>query len=269
MTPGSAAFEDQNMTERLFPDGAVLVVGGSGGVGQAVCLEFARAGTDVALTYHKRKEAADGIAARIRSLGRKATIHQLTLGDAERVDAAVTEAATAHGRLHTVVVGAATLTTQVLISEMTREQWQTVVNHDLNGFYNVVRATLSRFKEWGGGSYLHLGSAGHLAWPDRDVMSVAPKAAIEALITGIAKEEGRHKIRANTVLLGVIEAGMFLELTKQGVFEAHWVAEVQKHLGLKRWGKPEEVGHACVFLASDRAAYVTGQRIAVAGGYGL
>ena len=88
-------------------------------------------------------------------------------------------------------------------------------------------------------------------------------------MTGIAREEGRHRIRANTVLLGVIEAGMFLELTKQGKFDAHWVAEVQKNLALKRWGKPEEIGHACVFLASDRAAYVTGQRIAVAGGYGI
>jgi NAD(P)-dependent dehydrogenase (short-subunit alcohol dehydrogenase family) len=67
----------------------------------------------------------------------------------------------------------------------------------------------------------------------------------------------------------VIEAGMFLELTKQGVFDAHWVEEVQKNLALKRWGKPEEIGHAAVFLASNRALYVTGQRIAVAGGYGL
>jgi NAD(P)-dependent dehydrogenase (short-subunit alcohol dehydrogenase family) len=257
------------MTEKIFPEGAVLAVGGSGGVGQAVCLEFARAGTDVAVTYHKKKDAAEAVAAKIRALGRKATVHQLTIGDAERVDAVVAEAAAAHGRLHTILVGAGSFTTQVLISEMTREQWQTVVNQDLNGFYNLVRATLPRLKEWGGGSYVHLGSAGHLSWPHRDVMSVAPKAAIEALITGIAKEEGRHKIRANTVLLGVIEAGMFLELTKQGVFDAHWVDEVQKGLALKRWGQPEEIGHAAVFLASDRAAYVTGQRIAVAGGYGL
>jgi 3-oxoacyl-[acyl-carrier protein] reductase len=257
------------MTDKTFPDGAVLVVGGSGGVGQAVCLEFARAGTDVALTYHKKKEVAEKLAAQVRAMGRKATVHQLTLADADQVDAVVESAAKFHGRLHTILVGAATLTTQVLISEMTREQWQTVVNQDLNGFYNVVRATLPRLKAWGGGSYLHLGSAGHLAWPDRDVMSVAPKAAIEALITGLAKEEGRHGIRANTVLLGVIEAGMFLELTRQGVFDAHWVAEVHKNLALKRWGKPEEVAHACVFLASNRAAYVTGQRIAVAGGYGL
>jgi len=257
------------MSEKIFPDGAVLVVGGSGGVGRAVCLEFARAGTDVALTYHRKKDNADAVATQIRALGRKATVHQLTMGDAARVEAVVEEAAVGHGRLHTIVVGAGTLAEQVLISEMTVEQWQTVVNQDLNGFYNVVRATLPRLKAWGGGSYVHLGSGGHLRWPERDVMSVAPKAAIEALITGIAREEGRHQIRANTVLLGVIEAGMFLELTKQGKFDAHWVAEVQKNLSLKRWGKPEEIGYACVFLASDRAAYVTGQRIAVAGGYGV
>jgi len=197
------------------------------------------------------------------------SVHQLTIGDAAQVDAVVEAAAKEHGRLHTVVVGAGTLAEQVLISEMSRKQWQTVIDQDLNGFFNVVQATLPRLREWGGGSYVHLGSAGHLQWPPRDVMSVAPKAAIEALITGIAKEEGRHNIRANTVLLGVIEAGMFLELTKQGVFDDKWVEEVQKNLALKRWGKPEEIGYAAVFLASNRAAYVTGLRIPVAGGFGL
>ena len=101
------------------------------------------------------------------------------------------------------------------------------------------------------------------------MLSVAPKAAIEALITGIAREEGVHGIRANTVLLGVIEAGMFLELSRQGVFGADWVKAVQAGLALKRWGRPEEVADAAVFLASRRAAYVTGQRLSVSGGYGL
>ena len=257
------------MTEQLFPAGAVLVVGGSGGVGQAVCMEFARAGSDVALTYHSKHGNAEKVAEKIRALGRKVSVHQLTIGDAAQVDAVVAAAAKEHGRLHTVVVGAGTLAEQVLISEMSRKQWQTVIDQDLNGFFNVVQATLPRLREWGGGSYVHLGSAGHLQWPPRDVMSVAPKAAIEALITGIAKEEGRYNIRANTVLLGVIEAGMFLELTKQGVFDAKWVEEVQRNLALKRWGKPEEIGYAAVFLASSRAGYVTGLRIPVAGGFGL
>jgi 3-oxoacyl-[acyl-carrier protein] reductase len=181
----------------------------------------------------------------------------------------VAEAAELHQRLHTIVVGAGTFAQQLLLSEMPLEVWHKVIDQDVNGFFNVMRATLPRLKEWGGGSYVHLGSAGHLSWPERDGISVAPKAAIEALITGIAREEGRHKIRANTVLLGVIEAGMFLELTRQGVFDEAWVKEVHKNLALKRWGKPEEVGHAVVFLASNRALYVTGQRIAVAGGYGL
>jgi len=251
------------MTDKLFPDGAALVVGGSGGVGRAVCLEFARAGTDVAITYQKKAEVAEKLAANIRSLGRKATVHQLTISNASRVDEVVDEAAREHARLHTVVLA------QVLLSQMTREQWQTIINEDLNGFFNVMQATLPALRRWGGGSYVHLGSAGHLRWPERDGMSVAPKAAIEALITGIAREEGRYGIRANTVLLGVIEAGMFLELTRQGVFDEAWIDEVQKNLALKRWGKPEEVGHAAVFLASSRASYVTGQRIAVAGGYGL
>jgi 3-oxoacyl-[acyl-carrier protein] reductase len=254
---------------RIFPDGAALVIGGSGGVGQAVCREFARAGTNVAITYHKKQDVAEKLAAEVRALGARASVHQLTIGDAARVAAVVEEAARAHQRLHTIVVGAGTFAKQVLLSEMTRELWQMVMEQDVNGFFNVMQATLPRLKAWGGGSYVHLGSAGHLSWPERDGISVAPKAAIEALITGIAREEGRHKIRANTVLLGVIEAGMFLELTKQGVFDEAWVKEVHKNLALKRWGKPEEVGHAVVFLASDNALYVTGQRIAVAGGYGL
>ena len=257
------------MSETVFPDGAALVIGGSGGVGQAVCREFARAGTDVAVTYNKKRDVAEKLAAELRTLGRKASVHQLAVGDLVCVGVVVEGAALAHGRLHTIVVGAGTFAQQLLLSEMPREVWQTVMEQDVNGFFNVMHATLPRLKAWGGGSYVHLGSAGHLSWPERDGISVAPKAAIEALITGIAREEGRHRIRANTVLLGVIEAGMFLQLTKQGVFDEAWVKEVHKNLALKRWGKPEEVGHAVVFLASDRALYVTGQRIAVAGGYGL
>jgi NAD(P)-dependent dehydrogenase (short-subunit alcohol dehydrogenase family) len=257
------------MTDKIFPEGAALMIGGSGGVGQAVCREFVRAGTAVALTYNKKKDVAEKLAAELRAMGGKASVHQLTIGDAKRCEAVLAEAAAEHKRLHTIVVGAGTFAQQLLLAEMPRELWQTVMEQDVNGFFNVMHAAIPRLREWGGGSFVHLGSAGHLSWPERDGISVAPKAAIEALITGIAREEGRHKIRANTVLLGVIEAGMFLELTRQGVFDEAWVKEVHKNLALKRWGKPEEIGHAVVFLASDKALYVTGQRIAVAGGYGL
>ena len=252
-----------------FETGAVLVIGGSGGIGSVIAREFGRAGADVALTYRTKKAAADDTAAAIRALGRKASAHELTVGDAASVQAAIDHVAQLHGRIHTIVYACATLTHQVWISEVTPEQWKTAIEQDVNGFYNVIHAALPRFREWGGGSFVNIGSAGDLRWPDRDVLSVAPKAIIESLIKGIAREEGRHGIRANTVLVGVIEAGMFLELTRQGVFDEAWCNEVKKGLCLKRWGQPEEIGYAAVFLASRRAAYVTGQQIAVAGGYGI
>jgi NAD(P)-dependent dehydrogenase (short-subunit alcohol dehydrogenase family) len=114
-----------------------------------------------------------------------------------------------------------------------------------------------------------LGSAGALSWPKRDGLSVVPKAANEALIRGIAREEGRFGIRANSVLIGVIEAGMFLKLKERGEIDRQWMDNTLGLLALKRFGKPEDVGHAAVFLASARGAYITGQQISVAGGYGV
>jgi 3-oxoacyl-[acyl-carrier protein] reductase len=257
------------VTEKLFPEGAVLVVGGSGGIGRFVCKEFAKAGSDVALTYRAKKDTADEIVGDIKKLGRKSAAYALDVSDAKSIGAVVDKAAAEFGRIHTVVYGAAPLAHQLYISELTAEHWQAAIDQETNGFFRVVQATLKKMRGWGGGSYVILGSAGDMRWPDKDVLSVVPKAANESLVRGIAVEEGKYNIRANSVLIGVIEAGMFLELTKQGAFPQAWVDETQKMLALKRWGKPEEIGHAAVFLASNKAAYITGQQIAVAGGFGV
>ena len=257
------------MTDALFPNGAALIVGGSGGIGRYVCQEFANAGTDVALTYNKNRDAAEEAAAKIAATGRKATIHQLSTSDGDRVAQMMEEVGQEHGRIHTIVYGAAPLTEQLYISEFTPERWLKSIDQEVNGFFRVVHASLPLMKAWGGGSYVHLGSAGDSWWPEKDGLSVIPKAANEALIQGLAKEEGKYNIRANTVLVGVIEAGMFLELSRQGVFDQKWIDETHKLLALKRWGKPEEIGYAAVFLASNKALYVTGQKISVSGGFGV
>ena len=155
------------MAEVLFPEGAVLVVGGSGGVGQAVCREFARAGTDVALTYQSKRDVAERVASDIRALGRKVSTHQLTIGDAQQVAAVVDNAALVHGRLHSVVFAAGSVAEQVLISEITNEQWRGVIDQDLSGFVNVLRATLPRLRAWGGGSHVNLGLGASLSWVER------------------------------------------------------------------------------------------------------
>ena len=255
------------MAEARFPDGAAIVFGGSGGIGQHVAKAFARAGSDVAIVYRTKKDVAERVAGEIKALGRKATLHAGDVTKAADVDAIVAAAGKAHGRLHTVAWAAGPVVEQVFIAELKRELWQRSFDIEVQGFFNVVQATLPKLRQWGGGSYVHMGSAGHVWFPPKDVLSVAPKAANEALIKGIAKEEGRNKIRANSVLVGVIEAGMFLELLKRGVFDQKWIEEVQKMLAIKRWGKPEEVGDAAVFLASNE--YVTGQQINVSGGFGV
>ncbi|MGI9294160.1 MAG: SDR family NAD(P)-dependent oxidoreductase [Pseudomonadales bacterium] len=251
-----------------FPEGMALVIGGSGGTGAEICRELAKAGSDIALTYHTNQVRAEDVAESVRSLGKQAEILQLSVGDSERVMAAIEELA-ARQRIHTVVVAAGSDIQQLMIRDLPPEEWRKVIDADVNGFFNIVHASLPHMKKQGGGSYVHISSAGLHRWPERDVLSVAPKAAIEALIQGIAKEEGRHGIRANSVAIGVIETGIFLRLWADGTFDDNWKDAVQSGLCLKRWGQPEEVAHAVVYLASSRAGYVTGQMISVDGGYGV
>ncbi|NKF20825.1 SDR family NAD(P)-dependent oxidoreductase [Solimonas marina] len=250
-----------------FADGAVLVFGGSGGIGQGVALHFAQAGADVAIVYRSKKEVADRVAAEITARGRKATVHATDVTDATQVRATVADVLAAHGRIHTVVWAAGPVVEQVPLAEAGEALWKRSIDIEVHGFYHAVQATLPAMRAAGGGSYVHLGSAGHVWFPPRDGLSVVPKAANEAFVQGIAKEEGRHNIRANSVLVGVIEAGMFLELTKRGVFDQAWIDETQKLLCLKRWGQPEHIGSAAVFLATND--YVTGQQINVSGGFGV
>lgn len=249
-----------------FPQGVALVIGGSGGMGRAVCERLAEAGSDVALTYQNNAARAAEAAAAVEALGRTALAVQLSLEDEAGMRAAV-DALAARQRIHTVVVASGTDIAQPKIRDMTTAQWRQVMDADLNGFFNLVHATLPHLKAGGGGSYVHISSAGLHRWPEGDVLSVAPKAAIESLIQGLAKEEGRYGIRANSVALGVIESGIFLRRLADGTFTERWQQAAMSKLCLKRWGTADEVADAVVFLASNRAAYTTGQILSVDGGY--
>lgn len=252
-----------------FPAGAALVFGGSGGIGSVVARGLAQSGSNVAITYNSKSDAADRLVEEISGLGARASAHRANVTDPAQVSAAFDAAVAEHGRIHTLVWAVGPLVDQVLLSETSDEQWRRAIDTEVNGFFTASRIAIPYFRQHGGGSFVTLGSAGDKRWPARDGLSVAPKAAIESLVRGIAVEEGLHGIRANSVLVGVIAAGMFLELVEQGVFDEAWVAETMKMLPLKRWGKPEEIADAVVFLASNRASYVTGQSINVSGGFGV
>ncbi|MDE2596896.1 MAG: SDR family oxidoreductase [Sphingomonadales bacterium] len=252
-----------------FPEGAAVVFGGSGGIGRGVALALARAGSAVAIAYRSKQTVAEGVAAQIRELGGKASIHQLDVRNRGEVVAAFADAVSAHGRVHTVVWGAGPVVPQVPIAEWDEAMFRNSMEIEAFGFNNAVHAALPHMRAAGGGSFVHLGSAGHDWWPKLDGLSVAPKACNEALIKGIAKEEGIHEIRANSVLVGVIDAGQFKVGQEDGTFTPEWEAAVKLMLPLRRWGTADDIGQAAVFLASRRANYITGQTIAVSGGFGV
>ena len=257
------------MTPHLFPPGAALIIGGSGGLGAAIAQQFAIDGSDVAITYNSNEAAGQAVAQGIAAQGRTASVHQLNAADLQGIERVIADAIAQHGRIHTLVFAAAGVAHQLHISEFSDELWNEHIHAEVTGFYKLCRGLIPHFRAQGGGSIVHIGSGGHLIWPARDGLSVIPKAANEAVIRGIASEEGQFNIRANSVLVGVIEAGMFLKLKAQGVFTPEWEAMVKAMLPMRRFGKGEDIANAAVFLASNKANYITGQTLAVAGGFGV
>lgn len=249
-----------------FRSGVALVVGGSGGIGGAIAKAFGEAGVTLAITYRHHKDAADAVAKDIRDGGGACSVHQVDLGDLASVDACLGALVAEHGAIHTVAHAAGTHIDQPYISKTTPEQWRNTMDWDVNGFFHVVHAALPHLRA-SKGSIVFVSSSGLRRFPPGDVLSVAPKGAIEALMRGIAREEGRYGIRANNVAVGVVDAGMFPKLVERGELSQAWIDAAIKNTPLRRFGTPKDIADAVVFLASERARYITGQTLFVDGGY--
>ena len=130
------------MSETLFPKGAALIFGATGGIGQFVTKEFVKAGSDVAIMWRSREETANQLAQDIAKEGQKASLHQCDVTDTQGLAKAVAEAIETHGRIHTLVWGAGPLVEQVLISESTSEQWKKAIDTEVHGFFNACKKEL-------------------------------------------------------------------------------------------------------------------------------
>lgn len=258
-----------NQNTNAYPEGLALVLGGSGGVGTAICKELVESQIPLLFTYNSNQRRAETLVSEFHAVSTDVACCQVNLQDLASLEAALDLALKAYGRLHSVFIATGYDIPQSPISEVTPELWQRVMRSDAEGAFNAIHATLPHLRAGGGGSYVHISSAGLLKYPPLDILSVAPKAAVEELIKGVAKEEGINNIRANSIAIGVIETGIFLRLREQGVFDDAWIEGVKSALPLNRFGQPEEVAKMAVFLASNNAAYTTGQLIPVDGGFGV
>ncbi len=250
-----------------FANGAAMVVGGSGGIGSSICSALAQAGSHVALTYFSRKNAADIVAANVLGEGRQSLVLQADLLDNASVQGAVDAAIRRFGHLHSVVYAAGPPIEFAYINEIKSADWARVINSDVNGCFNLIAATLPHFRERRSGTYLAVITAAVDRAPPRDILSAAPKAAIEMLLRGVAREEGRNGIRANCVGPGFINAGLGLATTHEHTQD--YVDRMIRAVPLKRAGTAREVADVAVFLLSEKASYVSGVTIPVAGGLQL
>ena len=253
--------------DKNFENGCVLIVGGSGGIGSLCAKEFANSGAKVAITYFKNEQAAIDL---VNDINADIKIYQLDNSDSKSVEKTITKVAKDYGSINTLINAAGFDIPQKFIGEIDIDLWKGVIDADINGFFNLIKSGLPYLRQ-SKGSIVFISSAGLFKYPPGDILSVAPKATIEHVLKGIAKEEGPNGVRANSIALGIIETGIFHRLREEEntFFDDAWHEAVMNTLAIKRFGLPKEVADTAVFLASSKGGYITGHCIPVDGGYHL
>ncbi|MDI6733611.1 MAG: 3-oxoacyl-ACP reductase family protein [Planctomycetota bacterium] len=236
-----------------------IVTGGSVGIGAAIALDLARNGANVAINYRKHVDEANKIVEEIKKMGRKGLAIQadVTLyADAEKM---VQSALKEFGRLD-ILVNNAGINQDAVVWKMTEEQWDSVMDINLKGCFNYIRAVAGIFKAQGHGRIVNITSINGLRGKFGQSNYSASKAGIIGLTKSVAREMGKFNININAVAPGLIETDMVINAPEEVRQKA--LAEIV----LGRIGKPEEVASVVSFLCSEKARHITGEVIKVDGG---
>ena len=235
-----------------------LVTGAARGIGQAIALQLASDGADLALCDVKVEWLAE-TAAKVQALGRRAQVYAMDVANGAAVGEAVTKVAADFGRID-VLVNNAGITRDTLLIRMTEEDWDAVLDINLKGAFLVTKAVVKYMMKQRSGAIVNIASVVGIMGNAGQANYTASKAGLIALTKTTAKELGSRNVRVNAVAPGFIRTAMTEKLSEQAK-EA-----MLRNVPLGRPGEPEDVAKAVAFLASDNASYVNGQTLAVCGG---
>jgi NAD(P)-dependent dehydrogenase (short-subunit alcohol dehydrogenase family) len=222
----------------------------------------------VALTYRRRAESASAVVEEVKRYGKRAQAWPLDLVDEDAARTFVEQVAEHFGGIHTLIHASGPVVPQIHLSRVQPAQLRAHLEQEVVGFFNVTQPTLPHLRA-GKGSIVAVTTAATRRYPVRDGLSAGPKGAIEALVRGIAAEEGRFGVRANCVGPGMLTDGMAQQLMASGDLDEAALEVTKRNIALRRFGDAADVAEAVCFLASDRADFISGQMLDVDGGYGI
>ena len=245
-----------------FAGKTAVVTGGSRGLGRAVCLELAKDGANVVLCYAGNEAAAGETVAACEALGAKALAVRCDVAKADEVKALMDAAVQAFGRID-ILVNNAGITRDGLLMMMKEEDFDAVINANLKGAFLCMKAVSRLMMKQRWGRIVNLSSVVGLRGNAGQVNYAASKAGVIGMTKSLAKELATRGVTVNAVAPGFIDTDMTAAMP-QAAREATLAS-----IPMGRMGAPEDVAKAVAFLASDEAAYVTGQVLAVDGGMAM
>ena len=238
---------------------SAIVTGGSLGIGTSIALKLAELGANVAINYRKHKDEAEEVINKVKAMGRKGLVVQADISNFEDAQKMIAQVKSEFGSID-ILVNNAGVNWDGVIWKMTEEQWDSVLNINLKGYFNYVRSVAPIFREQKSGKIVNVTSINGLRGKFGQANYSASKAGIIGLTKTVARELGKYGVNVNAVAPGLIETDMMKDADENVRTQA--MADIV----LQRMGQPEEVADVVAFLCSEQARHITGEVIKVDGG---